>query len=159
MSTLVMGIGNLLLTDEGIGIHVIRYLRQQYPNRAEYVDGGTLSFTLLPLITSARNLIVIDAAQFQAAAGSCHCWLGAELDAFLTTHKATSVHEVSLFDLFNLAQLTACLPQHRALFGIQPSELSWGDTPTPQLSAQIPSIAAQVIALMDAWEHDSVVRS
>jgi len=152
LSTLVLGIGNTLLTDEGIGIHVLHYLQQHHQHRAEYVDGGTLSFTLLPLLTTTQQLIIIDAAQFEAAAGSCRCWRDHELDAFLTAKPATSVHEVSLLDLFDLARLTACLPERRALFGIQPVSLDWGDTPTPQLNAKIPDFANQIIALIETWD-------
>ena len=71
-NTLVLGIGNTLLSDEGLGIHLLNYLRSNYPEfpGVTYLDGGTLSFTLAPEIEDCDNLIVLDAAQLDAEPGS-----------------------------------------------------------------------------------------
>ena len=79
MSTLVLGIGNTLLSDEGIGVHVTRYLSDHHgplPD-TEFLDGGTLSFTLAASIENADNLIVIDATQLNEAPGSVRAFVGA----------------------------------------------------------------------------------
>ena len=72
MSTLVLGIGNTLLTDEGIGVHASRFIHDSHPDLpdTDYLDGGTLSFTLAGPIEDADHLIVIDAAQINNTPGA-----------------------------------------------------------------------------------------
>jgi len=150
--TLVLGIGNTLLSDEGAGIHILEYLRQRHPQLpgVTWLDGGTLSFTLAPDIESHENLIVLDAAQLQADAGTVRCLVDAEMDRFLGTNRR-SVHEVGLVDLLDMARLRQRLPGRRALVGIQPQKLDWGDAPTPAVADAIPRAAEQVLELLAEW--------
>lgn len=154
MRTLVLGIGNTLLSDEGAGIHAIHYLQQHHADLSdtEFIDGGTLSFTLAGLIEQAQNLIVIDAAQLHADAGTVQTFIGHEMDQFLTHNRKSSVHEVSLMDLLSIATLTEKLPAQRALIGIQPSSIDWGETPTTAVQSAIPQACARVVALIEAWQ-------
>ena len=80
--TLVLGMGNTLLTDEGVGIHVINHLAAAYPDRSDitFLDGGTLSFTLAEAVAEHRQLIVVDAAITGGAAGNIACFEGDEID-------------------------------------------------------------------------------
>ncbi|MDH3987469.1 MAG: hydrogenase maturation protease, partial [Gammaproteobacteria bacterium] len=96
-NTLILGIGNTLLADEGTGIHMLDYLQRHYPGHpdVEYLDGGTLSFTLAPWIEEADNLIVIDAAELDAHPGTVEVFAGEDMDRFAGKTKR-SVHEVSL---------------------------------------------------------------
>ena len=152
--TLVLGIGNTLLSDEGIGIHVVDYLQQQHPPPAgvTYLDGGTLSFTLAGDIEDADNLIVVDAAQLGEQSGAVQCMIGAKMDHFLGTAKR-SVHEVGLLDLLDIARLTETLPENRALVGIQPDLIDWGEQPTAAVSSAIPVAADHIIDLIAAWHR------
>jgi hydrogenase maturation protease len=152
--TLVLGIGNTLLSDEGVGIHVIDYLQQQHPPSAgvTYLDGGTLSFTLAGEIEDADNLIVVDAAQLGDQPGAVQCMTGASMDHFLGTAKR-SVHEVGLLDLLDIARLTETLPENRALVGIQPDLIDWGEQPTAAVSSAIPVAADHIIDLIAAWHR------
>lgn len=154
--TLVLGIGNCLLSDEGIGIHVIEYLRQKYSSvlpGLTYLDGGTLSFTLAGSIEEADFLIVIDAARLDAAPGTISIFLDLEMDRFLGSGRC-SVHEVGLIDLLDIARLTGTMPEKRALVGIQPGELDWGDSPSAQVAETIPQVAEQVIQLARSWRRN-----
>jgi hydrogenase maturation protease len=155
MHTLVLGIGNTLLTDEGVGVHAIAYLQQHHANLpdTEYVDGGTLSFTLAGVIEQARNLIIIDATQLHAKAGTVRTFVGKEMDSFLNHNRKSSVHEVSLMDLLSIAALADQLPVQRALIGIQPQVIDWGETPSADVQAAIPLACAQAIALIEAWQQ------
>ena len=154
MDILVLGIGNTLLSDEGIGVHVVQSLLSP-PNgpreKVEYIDGGTLSFTLAGPIQSADALIVIDAAQLSAPAGSLQVFLGEDMDRFLAANRMASVHEVGLTDLRSIAILAGHWPERRALIGIQPQKLDWGDYPTPEVAAAIPAACRQVNSLIDGW--------
>ena len=155
MRTVVLGIGNTLLSDEGAGVHAINYLQQHHANLPEtdYIDGGTLSFTLAGLIEEAQNLIVIDAAQLHAPAGTVRTFVGNEMDQFLSHNRKSSVHEVSLMDLISIAALSEHLPARRALIGIQPRTIDWGDVPCADVQAAIPTACAQVVALIEEWQQ------
>jgi len=151
--TLILGIGNTLLADEGLGIHLLDYLREHYPDLpgVTYLDGGTLSFTLAPLIEDCKNLIVLDAAQLQTDPGSIRLLVGAEMDEFVG-HGKRSVHEVGLVDLMSIARILDRLPVNRALLGIQPKQLGWGESPSDVVSQAIPEAAKIVIDLLGEWQ-------
>jgi hydrogenase maturation protease len=150
--TLVLGVGNTLLSDEGAGIHVIDYLLAHHPDLpgVTYLDGGTLSFTLAGPIEDADQLIVVDAAELKAAPGTVQVFEGEAMDEFLGTAKR-SVHEVGLLDLLHIARLAGHLPHRRALVGIQPIELWWGDHPSPAVMPAIPVAAAAVLRCLESW--------
>lgn len=151
--TLILGIGNTLLSDEGAGIHVIRELAEHLGDRAdiELMDGGTLSFTLAGAIEEADRLIVVDAANLDAPPGTTRVFVGDDMDSFVGGNRKRSVHEVGLIDLMAIARLTDRLPGARALIGIQPHDLDWGETPSPAVSAAIPVACRHVLDLLETW--------
>lgn len=152
-STLILGIGNTLLADEGLGIHLLDHLRNRHPALpgVTYLDGGTLSFTLAPQIEACQNLIVLDAAQLQSPPGSIRLFQGEDMDHFVANGRR-SVHEVGLVDLMSIARLQDRLPARRALLGIQPLELGWGEAPSALVAQAIPEAAALVIDLLYKWQ-------
>ncbi|MGD8547645.1 MAG: HyaD/HybD family hydrogenase maturation endopeptidase [Thiohalophilus sp.] len=154
MQTLVLGIGNTLLSDEGIGVHVIHQLQEQHSQLpgTRFIDGGTLSFTLAADIEEADNLIVIDATQLHAEPGTIKTFINDEMDHFLGTGNKRSVHEVSLLDLIHISRMTGHFPKHRALVGIQPQKLDWGEAPTEAVSAAIPMVCDKVIETIRSWQ-------
>lgn len=151
--TLVLGIGNALLQDEGAGIHVVRMLADQTAGRddIELMDGGTLSFTLAGAIEDADQLIVIDAAQLGDAPGATRVFEGEQMDAFVGGNRKRSVHEVSLVDLLMIARLADHLPERRALIGIQPQNIDWGEQPSPAVAAALPHACSHALQLIEAW--------
>ncbi|WP_127477822.1 HyaD/HybD family hydrogenase maturation endopeptidase [Sulfurivermis fontis] len=155
MTTVVLGVGNTLLTDEGVGVHVVERLRRDHPalDAVEYLDGGTLSFTLAGPMAEADELIIIDAAELKAVPGTVTLFEEAAMDDYLGRGKRRSVHEVSLLDLLAIAHLTDSLPARRALIGIQPQELGWGDTPSPVVAAAIPRACTMALDLIRKWRQ------
>jgi len=151
--TLILGIGNVLLRDEGAGVHAIRMLAEQAADldHVELMDGGTLSFSLAGAIEDAEHLIVIDAAQYDGEPGTTKVFLGEQMDAFIGSNRKCSVHEVSLIDLMAIALLAGQLPQQRALIGIQPHSINWGDTPSPPVSGAIRLACDQALRLAAEW--------
>lgn len=148
----IVGIGNTLLGDEGIGVHVVRRLRHLVPadSGIELVDGGTLSFNLLPVIESTACLIAVDAADFGELPGSVHCLVGDDFDRFLGRSRHTA-HEVGLRELLDMARLGGRLPGRRALVGVQPQRIDWGEEPTELVAAAIPAAADLALGLADEW--------
>ena len=151
---LVLGLGNTLLSDEGVGVYVIDELARLDPDmaHADYMDGGTLSFTLAGPIEEAAALIVVDTAQLDQEPGSIRVFEGEAMDEFVGSGKKSSVHEVSLHDLLAIASLEGNLPEHRALVGIQPVELDWGSEPSAAVAAAIPAACDAVQQLMRKWQ-------
>lgn len=144
MKILVLGIGNTLLADEGVGIVAMRELEALFGAREdmEFLDGGTLSFTLAVPISACTALLVIDAAELGAAPGTVCSFEGEEMDRFLGANRKSSVHEVGLLDLMSISRLTGHWPERRALIGIQPAMVDWGEALTPGVAAALPEICA-----------------
>ena len=121
-TTLILGLGNVLLTDDGAGPTVVARLESETDPAAplRFIDGGTLSFTLAPPIEACDRLIVVDAAAMGEAPGRVRVFEGEAMDRQVS-RPATSVHEVSLADLMDMVRLTERLPARRALIGIEPA--------------------------------------
>jgi hydrogenase maturation protease len=156
--TLILGIGNTLLSDEGAGIHALNLMQSEYtdiPNLT-FVDGGTLSFTLATWIEDCDSLIVFDAAELQMPAGCVRTFAGADMDAFLGAAKR-SAHEVGLMDLMDIARLTDHLPANRAVIGIQPDSMDWGMQPTQAVHRALPIAVNEAVKLIETWNNEQLV--
>ena len=151
--TVVLGIGNTLLGDEGAGIHALRALAARAVDLpgVEYLDGGTLSFTLAAAIEEADQLIVLDAAQLNAGPGTVQLFADDAMARFLGSRRKASVHEVGLIDLMVMARLAGRFPERRALIGIQPEYLDWAEAPTPAVAAAIPQVCDLALEVLDRW--------
>jgi hydrogenase maturation protease len=150
--TLVLGVGNTILTDEGVGPWVVERLRALNPEApgVHWMDGGTLSFSISADVEDAEYLIVVDATELKAAPGTVRVFVDEEMDKMLGGH-GRSIHEVGLMDLMNMARLTERLPQRRALVGIQPAVIDWGTEPSPAVGAALPEAARAVADLITEW--------
>ena len=158
MSTiLVLGVGNTLLSDEGVGIHALTRLQHRYPSLPDvrYLDGGTLSFTLAGPLQDADNLIVFDAANFDAKPGAVRCMVDDRMDGFLNTAKH-SAHEVGLLDLMDIARLTNTLPVRRALIAIQPEIIDWGSTLSDSVDRAVNRAVKLAYALIKQWAGTTI---
>lgn len=152
LRTLILGIGNTLLTDEGVGVHVVQHLARQHPDEAglTYLDGGTLSFTLAGDIADHDALIVIDAARLGESPGTVRVMEDEAMDRYLGKAHL-SVHEVGLSDLMDMSRLSDHLPVRRALVGIEPASLDWGDAPSPEVAPAVEVAARLVLDLVRRW--------
>jgi hydrogenase maturation protease len=153
--TLVLGLGNILLSDDGIGIHVIEALGALERDGAighviALRDGGTIGLALLSEIEEFGALVVIDAMELGAEPGTVRAFEGAEMDRQLCGKKRTA-HEVALADLIMAAQLAGCAPERRALVAVQPASTDWGLAPTDAVRAAIPDACKAVLALIESW--------
>ena len=140
MKTVVLGLGNTLLCDDGVGIYALNQLQKNWQGEStvEFIDGGTLSFTLTEVLYHADNLIVIDAAQLSSTPGKVKVFTNEAMDDFVSNGKCSSVHEVSLAELLDMARLLDSLPGRRALIGVQPENVDWADQPTNAVLDSIP---------------------
>lgn len=122
-NTVILGVGNLLLTDDGVGIHAIQKLQADYelPAGVQVVDGGTCGLDLLQFLEGVDHLIIIDAARLGKAPGSIVRLEGDQVPAYLALK--TSPHEIGLPELLFTARLTDIYPKRVVIFGVQPESI------------------------------------
>ena len=152
----MLGIGNTLLTDEGVGVHVIKRLEARYRNlpMVTFLDGGTLSFSLAGELASHDRLIVVDAAHTENPPGSVVCFEALDMDRYLKGNRK-SVHEVGLGDLLDITRLSEQYPEKAALVGIEPFSMAWGELLSPVVEQAVPLAVDCVMELIDRWSRDS----
>lgn len=149
---LVLGVGNVLMRDEGVGVHVARAIAGDQPSiggGVRVVDGGTLGLDLLPLIADARAVVLIDAVDLRAEPGTVSVLRGDALHGVLGGHL--SPHQVGLGDLIAVGRLTGELPERVVLVGIQPAAIEVGIDLTTACAAAVPraidAVRAELAAL------------
>ena len=149
---LVMGIGNTLLQDDGIGVHVTELFKSTHEADPDIsvLDGGTIGLSLLPEIEDADAVIIVDASEIGGQPGSMQIFRNAEIDQQLSGKKRT-VHEVALSDLFSAAAIRGRCPSERALIAIQPASTELGLNPTPQVQAVIPQACEAIDTMTRGW--------
>jgi hydrogenase maturation protease len=151
-AALILGFGNTLLGDDGAGVQLVERLRTELPNSAyEFVDGGTMSFSLLSHVEATNSMLVIDAAELGEPPGSIQLFENDEMDRFLQGTRRRTVHEVGLVDLLDMARLRDCLPQRRALLCIQPVVIDWSETLSPAVELAMTEASSQARALLSRW--------
>jgi len=139
----IIGCGNLLLKDEGIGVHLIEYLkRQPLPEGVELVDGATGGFDLIPFIEDAQEVIIVDAVQAGGTPGAVYRFTPEDFET--AAAPGTSLHDVTLKDIFHIIQLKRPLPPV-VIFGVEPQEISWGMELTDAVRNGLPALAGMVI--------------
>lgn len=142
----VLGVGNILLTDEGIGVRVIEELQRRYrlPDNVLVLDGGTAGMELLEPLENLDKLIIADAVRVAQPPASVVLLQGDEVPAFFRTK--ISPHQIGLTDLLAALELTEKAPKEVALIGLQPVSLDTGMALTPEAQAKVPEMVALVVA-------------
>ena len=135
----ILGVGNLLLSDEGVGVHVANELmKRELPPGVTVVEGGTDGFRLINVITEADRLIVVDAVKGGGAPGSIYRFDINEVQNCPSGFK-TSVHQIGILEVINLSGLIGKTPQ-TTVIGIEPKSLEMGMELSPEVKAKIPRI-------------------
>ena len=147
----MLGLGNILLSDEGVGVRVVERLqaRYEFPGDVQVLDGGTLGLDLLPYVEKADRLLVVDAVELGADAGTLIRLEGEEIPSVFG--PKLSPHQVGFADLLDAARLTDCLPEERVLWGLQPGSLQVGLDLSPAVDAQVELLVESVLAELSLW--------
>lgn len=144
----VLGLGNPLFTDEGVGIRVLHQLMaENLSGKAELVDGGTDGLTLLNIVEEAEHLIVIDAIDGDLPAGSIQRIEMADIPVLIS--QKLSPHQLGFQEVLALAALREKLPDRLILFGVQPASLEWGTRLSPAVKASVPILIELVKSQID----------
>jgi hydrogenase maturation protease len=152
-SPLVIGFGNVLLRDDGAGVQLMERLHSDMGEDAAcFIDGGTMSFSLLPYFEATESVLVIDAADLDSPPGTIRLYEDDAMDAFLHIVRRRTVHEVGLIDILDMARLSACLPKKRALLCIQPETIEWGSDLSPCVAEALIPAGQVAVELMQRWK-------
>lgn len=151
IKTVVLGIGNLLLRDEGVGVHAVRTLRERYafPEGVEIIDGGTMGLDLLPFIEGRDALLIIDAVDFRAEPGTIRTMDGSGVKAFLDIKF--SVHQIGLPDMLFAAALGGYAPPRLSLLGIQPGSIETGLEMSAALMERFDRLIETAVEILRSW--------
>ena len=153
-NVLVLGLGNILNTDEGIGVHALWAMQrlhkesQRYPG-IELVDGGTLGMRLLSYVDDATHLILLDSADAGQEPGTLVELTGDDIPLYVGIK--VSLHQVTFQEVLGVSLARGHLPQHLHLIGMQPISLAIGADPSPEGKAIIPSMIQHAERILQAW--------
>lgn len=145
LDILILGIGNVLLTDEGIGVRAIKELERRYsfPAGVELLDGGTAGIELLRHIRKRDTLIIIDAMKCNQEPGTVIRVEGDDVPAAFRTR--ISPHQLGLSDLLAAAMLSGELPGNLVLFGVEPESIDIGLELTDRVEASVNKLLRGVV--------------
>lgn len=139
----IIGVGNLLLRDEGVGVHLIEYLKQRsLPPDVELVDAAAGGFDLLEYIEGCERVVIVDAIKAEGEPGAVYRFSPGDFQTDAAT--TTSLHDVSLKDVFHILELKKSLPPV-VVFGVQPKEIALSAELSPEIAGLLPQLAEMVI--------------
>lgn len=148
--TVVLGIGNILLTDEGVGVRVIEALERDYvlPPEVEVIDGGTCGMEMLEQLEDLDGLVVVDCVRCKQPPATPVLLKGDDVPVFFKTKL--SPHQVSLSDVLASLEFTDRAPKSIAIVGMQPVSMSLGMELSPEVEARVPDLLAMTLAELAA---------
>lgn len=148
---LVLGLGNILLSDEGIGVWVAESLRRrfEFPAEVTVLEGGTLGLDLLPRLEGVERLLLIDAVTLGRAPGDLVRLEGEEVPAVLDVKVST--HQLGVQDLLATARLMGSEPQQVVLWGMEPGRLEPGTGFSVGVREALAGLEAAVVDELHRW--------
>jgi hydrogenase maturation protease len=158
MSTLVLGLGNTIMSDDGFGVKVVKTLSSRYHFRGDVclVDGGTLGLDLLPHLEGVESLLIIDALDMRDKPGQVFRIEGEDVPRAFASKL--SVHQMGLQDLLAVAELQGHVPTRLVVWGVQPESIEMGTELSACVEAAVDTVVAKVIEELQDWEIQYEVR-
>ena len=146
-NVVVMGIGNLLLKDDGVGIHALQKLHEtsSFPDdiNVELIDCGTAPDISIFLNSFVDKLIIIDAVQAHGKPGAIYYFTPDVLES--ESQDIVSVHDLSLRESLAMMRLAGTFPDETVIIGVEPGETGWGITLTPEVEARLPELISIIL--------------
>lgn len=148
-SKLVIGLGNVLLRDEGVGVRCVEYLRERgLGDGIKLVDGATIGFDLLEEIKGFENVVLVDAVDMGKEPGHIASF-GADQVTIVPNVDKFSLHEIDLVDVIQLGKKMGYDFGNVRIVGIQPEEVSRGDGLSETIAKRLPALAEKVLRETD----------
>ncbi|HUA82506.1 MAG TPA: HyaD/HybD family hydrogenase maturation endopeptidase [Bryobacteraceae bacterium] len=150
MRTLVLGLGNLVHGDDGLGVHAIERLQKdpRVPGGVVLMDGGTQGMSLIPHISGFERVLVIDAIDVGRDPGTLIRIEGEEVHKM---HGKPSVHQLGFADLMIALKLLDSSPKEVIVLGVQPQSTEWSANLSAPVEASLDGICTLVIEQLNAW--------
>jgi hydrogenase maturation protease len=150
MSTLVLGLGNLVHADDGVGVHAIHRLEKdpRVPPHVALLDGGTQGLSLLSHLTGVERLLVIDAVDVGEQPGTLIRLEGTALDRL---PGKPSVHQLGFADLMVALKLLDAAPHEVVVMGVQPLSTEWSAELTPPVTDGLDRLIGVVVEQLASW--------
>jgi hydrogenase maturation protease len=144
--TLILGVGNPLLGDDGVGVLAVQQLQERggFPPHVTVVDGGTDGLGLIPLIERYRRVIVVDAVPMGLPAGTIRRFTWNKVRA-AGREQVLSLHQTDLTDALVLAEALRCLPQEVIIYGVQPHTMDWDHPLSAPVERALPALIDALI--------------
>jgi hydrogenase maturation protease len=157
LRVLILGLGNLLLRDEGVGIHAVRRFARDYrvSPQVALLDGGTAGMQLVAPIAEAEHLIVIDAVDTGRPPGTVVVLRDEDVPVFFG-RSHLSPHQVGLSDVIAVCRLAEGAPASITVLGVEPANLEPGLDLTPPVAAALPRLLRQLIAELERLGHPAI---
>ncbi|MDC2864071.1 HyaD/HybD family hydrogenase maturation endopeptidase [Bacillus sp. BP-3] len=151
----ILGIGNTLFTDEGVGIHLLPLLEEAYKDdkQIEIIEGLTDGMKLLGPVEEAENLLIIDAINAGVEGGTILSLEGDEIPAYFGIKM--SVHQMGFQEVLFAAKFRERYPKKIIMFGMQPTSLELGVELTETNQAKLGDLAEAVMNQVNRWRHIS----
>ncbi len=152
-SILVLGLGNLLLADDAVGLRLLERVQSAAGALGtvdvEFVDGGTQGIALLGRIAGRRGVILLDAIGLGDAPGAVHVLRDAEVWQF-RARKARTAHEGNALELLETARLLGDEPEHIAVIGVEPESIRTAIGLTSTVEAALPGALAKALEVLQS---------
>jgi len=150
----VLGIGNILMGDEGVGVHAVRALRGSYsfPEQISLIDGGSMGLDLLPFIENTAKLLIVDAVSSGSPPGSIQVYEGQLIPAVLS--QKTSVHQIGVKDLLFALNFMDKAPEEICLVGVEPENLDILLGLSEKMKEVFPALLGAILARLARWGVD-----
>jgi hydrogenase maturation protease len=153
-SVLILGLGNILLQDEGVGVRVVEQLQRQYriAGTVEVLDGGTAGMSLLEHIRNRDHLIVVDAVRTGQAPGTVITLCGEEVPAFFQSR--VSPHQMGLADTLGVLDLMGEKPAEVTVIGVEPRDLDVGLELSDLVSTRVDELVIRLVGKLRSLGFD-----
>jgi hydrogenase maturation protease len=150
----VVGLGNPIMGDDGIGLAALERLREEWdlPAAVELVDGGTWGMTLLPLIETAERVLFLDAIRTGSPVGTPVVLVGQEIPR--QAALKVSQHQIDLREVLAVAEFRGTLPPEMVAVGLEPATFELGDPMTPAVLENIDRVVEMAVGQLRAWGHE-----
>jgi hydrogenase maturation protease len=154
----LLGLGNILLKDEGVGVHVINAIRGKYlfAPPVELIDGGTLGLDLLPYFEDFEKLLIVDSVDFGREPGHIEEIEDEHIPSVFL--PKLSVHHIGLCDVLFAAKLMDIKPEKICLIGIQPHSVDVGLEMTEPMKSMLEELTGLIIEKLKQWDVTCALR-
>ena len=150
MRVVILGVGNILLTDECVGVYAVNELAARYDlgDEVEVIDGGTSGMDCLDQVSGADHLLIADAMRSHQEPGTITRLSGEQIPAFFKTK--ISPHQVGISDMLGTLNFHGLMPRNIVLIGVEPKSFATAMQLSPDIAARLPEVVAALVAELTA---------